>query len=448
MRILIVGAGAVGYHLAEHLSEEGRHDIVLVDQDAERLEYAQEQLDILTVVGNGASLGVLEKAGIAKAQLLAAVTNVDEVNLVACMSAAPYDLKVKVARVSNPDYFQDTSRLRSAQQGVDVMINPELECARETFQLLQSEAAMEIAFFAGGRVQVMGLRIQPDATIVGKTLAEVAAGIEDRRFLTAAIQRHEETIIPRGDNRFEVGDEVYIIGDPKQMPQVLELAGYREFRLRRVMIAGGSRTAIYLAKMLEEHGIECTIIEADRHTAAKLAETLTKTLILHGDATDMELLEMEGVEGIDGFVVLTGNDDTNMLASLLAKDKGVRKVVSLINKIEYIDLVDKVGIDAAVSPRLSAVNTILRYVRRGTVTGVAALRGVDAEVIEFEIKPGSRIAGKTLEEIDFPKKSLVGSITRGDEVIVALGTATLMSGDRVTVLARPDAVEAVEKLFD
>jgi trk system potassium uptake protein TrkA len=448
MRILIVGAGAVGYHLAEHLSEEGRHDIVLVDQNAERLEYAQEQLDIMTVVGNGASLGVLEQAGIAKAQLLAAVTNVDEVNLVACMSAAPYDLKVKVARVSNPDYFQDTSRLRSAQQGVDVMINPELECARETFQLLQSEAAMEIAFFAGGRVQVMGLRIQPDATIVGKTLAEVAAGIEDRRFLTAAIERHEETIIPRGDNRFEVGDEVYIIGDPKQMPQVLELAGYSEFRLQRVMIAGGSRTAVYLAKMLEERGIECTIIEADRHTAAKLAETLTKTLILHGDATDMELLEMEGVEGIDGFVVLTGNDDTNMLASLLAKDKGVRKVVSLINKIEYIDLVDKVGIDAAVSPRLSAVNTILRYVRRGTVTGVAALRGIDAEVIEFEIKTGSRIVGKMLSEIDFPDSSLVGSITRGGEVIVPLGTAKLLSGDRVTVLARPGAVEAVEKLFD
>ena len=154
MRILIVGAGAVGYHLAEHLSDEGRHDIVLVDQNAERLAYAQEQLDIMTVVGNGASLAVLEHGGIAKAQLLAAVTNVDEVNLIACMSAAAYDLKVKIARVSNPDYFQDSSRLRSAQQGVDVMINPELECARETFQLLQSEAAMEIAFFAGGRVQV------------------------------------------------------------------------------------------------------------------------------------------------------------------------------------------------------------------------------------------------------------------------------------------------------
>jgi trk system potassium uptake protein TrkA len=448
MRILIVGAGAVGFQLAEHLSEEGRHDIVLVDQDPQRLEYAQEQLDIMTVAGNGASLAVLEQAGIAKTDLLAAVTNVDEVNLVACMSAAPYDLKVKVARVSNPDYFLDVSRLRSAQQGVDVMINPELECARETYQLLQSEAATEIAFFAGGRVEVIGLRVQENAEVVGKTLAEMATAIKGRRFLTAAIHRGDQTIVPSGDDRFEAGDEVYIIGDPKQMPQVLELAGYREFRLQRVMIAGGSRTGVYLARMLEEQGVEVTIIEADRSKAAKLAETLEKTLILHGNATDMELLEMEGVSDLDGFVVLTGNDDTNMLASLLAKEKGVRKVVSLINKIEYIDLVDKVGIDAAVSPRLSAVNTILRYVRRGTVTGVAALRGVDAEVIEFEVEPGSRVAGKTLAEIKFPKDSRVGLITRGTEVIVPLGGAILTGGDRVTVLARPDAVQAVEKLFD
>ncbi|NIR45579.1 MAG: Trk system potassium transporter TrkA [Gemmatimonadetes bacterium] len=447
MRILIVGAGAVGFQLAEHMSEEG-HDIVLVDQDAERLERAQDQLDIMTVVGNGASFAVLEKAGVARAQLLTAVTNVDEVNLVACMTAASFDLKVKVARVSNPDYFLEVSRLHSARRGVDVMINPELECARETFQLLQSEAASEIAFFAGGRVQVTGLRIQPEAPIIGKTLADVAAMIKDRRFLTAAIHRGEETIVPGGGDHFEAGDEAYIIGDPKQLPRVLELAGYPEFRLQRVMIAGGSRTGVYLAKILEDHDVECTIIEADRAKCAALAATLSKTLVLHGNATDMELLEMEGVEGIDGFVVLTGHDDTNMLASLLAKEKKVRKVVSLINKIEYIELVDKVGIDAAVSPRLSAVNAILKYVRRGTVTGVAALRGIEAEVIEFEVEPDSQVTGKTLAEIDFPDDSLVGAITREGEVIVPMGNVALHNGDRVTVLALPRAVAAVEQLFE
>jgi trk system potassium uptake protein TrkA len=446
MRILIVGAGAVGFQLASRLSEEG-HDVVVVDRDPERVANVQDQLDIMAVVGNGASLGVLEKAGLEKTALLAAVTNVDEVNLVACMSASQFNVRVKVARISNPDYYTDVVRLQSAKRGIDVMINPELECAREAFQLLQSEAATELAFFAGGRVQVIGLRLPKDAPVVGHSLAEVAAMVEDRRFLTAAIRRNKQTIVPRGDVVFEVGDQVYIIGEAKQMPKVLELAGYHEFRLRRVMIAGGGRTAVYLAWLLEDADVETTIIEADRPRCAKLAEQLKRTLILHGNATDMELLEMEGVEGIDGFVVLTGSDDTNMLSSLLAKDKGVPKVVSLINTIEYIPLVSKVGIDAAISPRLSAVNSILRYVRRGIVTGAAALRGIDAEVIEFSIQPGSKVAGHTISEIDFPDHSLVGAVTRDDRVIVPSGQLTFAHGDKVTVLALPDAVKNVEKLF-
>jgi trk system potassium uptake protein TrkA len=446
MRILIIGAGAVGYQLAARLSEEG-HDIVLVDQDAQRASWAQDQLDIMVIVGNGASLAVLEKAGIRDASLLAAVSNVDEVNLIACMSAAQYNVPVKVARISNPDYFGEASRLTTAQQGVDVMINPNLECARETFQLLQSEAATELAYFAEGRVQLMGLRVTSNAPIVGRSLIEVAADVKDRRFLTAAISRNGETIVPGGDDRFEADDLAYIIGESQQMPLVMELAGYGEFRLRRVMIGGGGRTAVYLAEILEHHDIDCTIIESDRARCVELAEQLKKTLILNGNATDMELLEMEGVEEIDGFVVFTGSDDTNMLASLLAKSHGVPKVVALINRLDYISLVSKVGIDAAVSPRLSAVNSILRYVRRGIVVGVAALRGIDAEVIEFSVRPGSRLAGKTLVEIDFPDHSLVGAITRGDEVIVPSGQAMLTHGDKVTVFALPDAVKAVEKLF-
>ncbi|UCC73663.1 MAG: Trk system potassium transporter TrkA [Gemmatimonadota bacterium] len=446
MRILIVGAGAVGFHLAHHLSEEG-HDIVLVDQDKDRAANAQEQLDIMTLIGNGASLAVLERAGLAETDLLAAVTNVDEVNLVACMAAGHYNIETKVARVSNPDYYDESYRDRNTQRGVDKMINPELECAWETFQLLQSEAASELAFFAGGRVQLLGLTVHEGAPVVGRTLAEVAAAEKDRRYLTVAIKRGDETIVPRGDNRFQAEDQVYIIGESTQMPRVLELAGYRDFKLRRVMIAGGGRTSVYLARILEDHDIECTIIEADRARCVQLAEELKKTLVLHGDATDMELLEMEGVEGLDGFVVFTGSDDTNMLSSLLAKEQGVRKVVALINKIDYIPLVRKVGIDAAVSPRLSAVNTILKYVRRGIVVSVAALRGIEAEVIEFSIEPGSRVAGRTLAEISFPKQSLVGAVIRGDEVIVPTGQFTLAHGDRVAVLALPDAVTDVEKLF-
>jgi len=447
MRILIVGAGAVGFHLAQHLSEEG-HDIVLVDQDPERVSNVQDQLDIMAIAGNGASLHTLERAGIAQADLLTAVTNVDEVNIIACMSALQYEVGVKVARVSNPEYLDESLPFGSVQRGVDVMINPELECARETFQLLQSKAATELAYFAAGKVQLIGLRVQAEAPVVGKTLMEVSGMVKDRRFLTAAIARDGRTIIPRGDDHFEAGDQVYIIGESRQMPKVLELAGYRDFKLRRVMIAGGGRQAVYLAQILQEHDIDCTIIEADRARCVKLAEQLDKALILHGNATDMELLEMEGVEALDGFVVFTGSDDTNMLASLLAKSQGVPKVVSLISRIEYIPLVSRVGIDAAVSPRLSAVNTILKYVRRGVVLSVAALRGIEAEVIEFSVRPGSKLASRTLAEIDFPKNSLVGAVIRDEEVIVPSGQLSLLQGDKVAILALPDAVAALEKMFE
>ncbi len=447
MRIMIVGAGAVGFHLAKHLSQEG-HDIVLIDPDPDRVSYAQDQLDILAITGNGASLDVLEGADIEKADMLVAVTNVDEVNLIACMSAMQYGVAVKVARISNPDYFTHPLPLGTARQGVDVMINPELEAARETYQLLQSEAASELAFFADGRVQLLGLRVQPDAPVVGARLEELARTIPDRRFLTAAISRGTETIIPRGDDHIEADDLVYIIGESREMPRVLQLAGYQDFRLRRVMIAGGTRNeTLYLAQILADHDVDCTIIEVDRARCLDLAERLDKALVLNGDVTDQELLEMEGIEEVDGFVAFTTSDATNLLSSLLAKSHGAHRVVARLSNVDYIPLVNRVGIDAAVSPRLSTVNTILKYVRRGAVLSVAALRGIDAEVIEFRVSAQSKVSGKSIAKIHFPEHSLVGAIQREDQVIIPDGNTIFEPGDKVTVLALPDSLPAVEHLF-
>lgn len=443
---MIIGAGAVGFHLAHRLSEE-HQDVVVVESDRDRARMVEEQLDVLTVVGNGASLPVLERAGIEKTNLLMAVTSKDEVNLVSCLAASRLGVRFKVARVSDPEYYQAGSALSREQLGIDLMINPERECAWETFQLLNSGAATDLAQFADGRLQLVGLRVREGATVAGKTLIELDRAMGDRRYVTVAIVRNGVTEIPRGASRIEAGDQIFLLAPAAEMPSIPAMAGYEDYKLRRVMIAGGSAEGLYLAQHLEEHGVGCTILDIDRRRCAELAEQLPKALVLHADATDMELLEMEGIEGIDGFVAFTPRDETNMLASLLAKTQGARKVISLIHRFDYVPLVSRVGIDAAVSPRLSTVNAILRYVRRGNVASVATLKGISAEAIEFDVRANARVAGERLRDISFPQGSVVGSILRDSQVITPRGPDRIEANDRVVVFALPDAISELERLF-
>ncbi len=447
MRVLIVGAGEVGFHLAERLSEENQ-DVVVIETDPERAEYSSEQLDVMTVVGNGASLPILRQAGVEKAGMLLAVTSRDEVNLIACLAASRLGVEYTIARVSNPEYYEEGSVLSREHMGIDLLINPERECARETYQLLQSAAATDVATFADGRVQLLGLVVRPDAPIAGKSLAQLGRELRDYHYVTAAINRDGQTSIPTGDSVIEAGDQIFLLTPTSEVFDIPPLAGYEEFTLRRVMIAGGSAEGEYLARILGEHDIETTILDSDRRRCLELAESLPKALVLHADATDTELLEMEGVAGIDGFVAATGNDETNLLASLLAKTVGAHRVVTLIEKFDYLPLVPRVGLDAAVSPRMSAVNAILRYVRRGRVMTVATLKGIDAEAIEFNVAESSPVAGKALQDLDFPRgRGLVGTIIRGDEIIVPRGPDRILPGDEVIVFALPEAIGEIGELF-
>ena len=448
MRVLVLGAGEVGFHLAERLSQENQ-DVVIIESDPERADFASQQLDVLTVVGNGASLSVLEKAGVRDARMLLAVSSRDEVNLIACLAAKRLGVQYAVARISNPDYYDRGSVLSREQMGIDLMVNPERECARETFQLLKTPAFTDMAEFADGRVQLIGLKVKEGAPVAGRTIADLRAEFTGGyHYVTAAIVRDGVTEIPKADSSIEAGDHIYVIAPTSEILDVPSLAGHDRFALRRVMIAGGSTEGLYLAEMLEDHGIECTVLERDRRRCLELAEHLPRSLVLHGDATDLELLEMEGVSGIDGFVAATANDETNLLLSLLAKSVGATKVVSLVHKFEYLQLVPRVGIDASVSPRISTVNAILRYVRRGRVMTIASLSGIDAEAIEFAVHEKSRIAGQALKDVDFPKKGVVGTILRGEEIILPRGEDVLLPGDDVIVFAMPEAIPEVEKLFD
>lgn len=443
---MILGAGDVGLHLAQQLALEN-HDVVVVEQDRERVRRSQDFLDALVIEGNGASLTTLEQAGIAKTDLLLAVTSQDEVNLMACLSAAQYEVPKRIARVSKPDYYDHTGILPPERLGVSLMINPERECALESYQLLQSSAAAEFAQFENGLVQLIGLRVKPDAPVAGKRLLEIGKTTQKVRALVVAISRGRETIIPTGATRIEPGDQVFILGEPRHMPDVLPLAGYSRFDLRRVVIAGGSREAWFLAHMLEEHKIGCTVIESDRRRAVDLAEDLGRSLVLHGDATDLELLEMEGIGDADGFVAYTGSDETNLLSCLLAKNLGTRRVISLVERFNYIPLVSRVGVDAAVSPRMSAVNAILTHVRRGSVLAVATLKGTRAEGIEFDVSSRFPYAGIPLAKVKLPPGSLIGAIIRGNRVIIPGGGDSVRIGDRIIVFVVPESLRQVEDLF-
>ena len=448
MRVVVVGAGEVGYHVAERLSNE-KHDVVVVDIVPERLEYVQTHLDVAVVEGSGASPSVMEMAGIRNAGLLTAVTSIDEVNLVCCMSVRGSKELVKVARVSNPDFYADGAHLRPELFGVDVMINPERELALETIQLLAATAATDVAAFAGGAVQVVGLKVTDDAPIAGRTFASIGSETGSGAMLTVALSRNEETIVPSGSTRVMAGDQLYFVATDATMSHSLEMCGYHQETVHRVMIAGGSHEAYYLAQLLRQHRGQAIMLVKERDRAQELAEKLDQALVLNGDATDVELLEMEGVGGVSAFVALTDHDETNIIAALLAKHAGAKQVVTLVNKMDFMTVAKLIGLETVVSPRLSAANAILRYVRRGSVTRVATFKESDAEAIEFEVSAASPLIGHKLAEIEFPEGAIVAAIVReaGAEAIVPRGDDELHEGDTAVIFALPEAVGPVTELF-
>lgn len=446
MRVVVVGAGEVGYHVAERLSNEG-HEVVVVDTEAQRLDYVESHLDVAVVEGTGASPAVLERAGVAKASLLVAVTSVDEVNLVCCMVVRGRRDMVKIARISNPDFYAGVGRLRPERFDVDVMINPERELAIDTLRLLQSSVATDIAVLSDTELQVISIPVTEEAPIVGRTLAAIDHDMGDRSMLTAAIQRDGTTLIPTGSTRIEGGDQVYVVTKPDEVSVALALCGHKVQTLKHVMVAGGSREAHYLTQFLINYGVSTTVLVADRERAKDLAERLPKALVLNGDATDVELLELEGVGSVDAFVAVTEEDQTNILSSLVAKHAGAKQVVTLVNKIDYVSLARRIGLDAAVSPRLSAANAIMGHVQRGSVTRVSIFKDTDAEAISFAVSGESPVVGRPLADIEFPKGSIVAAIERNGHVIVPRGSDVLQAGDIAIVFTLPEARGPVKRLF-
>ena len=446
MRIIIVGAGSVGSQLAAQLSQEN-HDVTVIEQDHDRMTKLQDELDILVVEGNGASPKVLVEAGIENCDMMMALTNVDEINMVASLSASQYEVPFKIARVSNMDYYLLDDWLGEQNLGVDLLVNPEFECALQIKNLMEVPGASDVAEFGGGQALLVGLTVQENAPCVGEPLHEVKLRLERHDFLVGSVTREGRTIIPTGATRLETGDQVFLICLRDHLEEAYKFCGSRREPISRVMVLGGSKVAVYVCKMLERMKIRTTLIETNEQRAEELAVELHKTLVVHGEPTSVDLWEMEGLDDVGAFLSLTRDDEENLLSGLIAKNHRVPVVIALLEKLNYVPLVNKVGVNTAVSSRLAIVDTILKYVRRGNILSVATLKGNEAELVEFIISPGSKLLRKPLKDLSLPRGVLFGTVSRGKEIFIPTGYTQFQENDRVVLIAGPGAKRYLEKLF-
>ncbi|HOI45107.1 MAG TPA: Trk system potassium transporter TrkA [Candidatus Aminicenantes bacterium] len=447
LSIILIGLGQVGLHLAKVLSSEF-HDIVAIESQTARCREAEESLDIKVLQGWGTDRCILEAAGIEHADMMIAVTGKDEQNVLACGMASRYGVRQKIARIRNPGFFENPPRFTLADWGVDLAIQPELETAKEIVLLIKRSAATDVLEFAGDRIQLIGIRIDVACPLAHKTLESVSREFPEKTFRVVAILRDVKTIIPGGTDVLLPRDQVFIAAAAADIPGIVRLMGKAEEKLNDIMILGGGRVARSAARLLEEEkDLTIKLIESDAERTAFLADELHRTLVIHGDGRDFDLLAAEGILETDALISATDDEETNILTSLLAKHLGVTKTIALVNRREYIPLMAPIGVNAAVNTNLITSNAILRLVRRGDVISLAGLSGVDAQAVEYLAHAHSRITRKSLNRIAFPAGAIVGAVTRGDQVIIPVGETRIQPGDHVVVFSLPHALSAVDKFF-
>ncbi|MGD9320074.1 MAG: Trk system potassium transporter TrkA [Desulfobacteraceae bacterium] len=445
MRIIIVGAGEVGFHIAQKLSEENQ-DVFLIDKDQEKVRRITENLDVQVILGSGTSPDTLRDSGIEDAEMLVAATDSDEVNLIACLLARhlnPYI--VKLARVRNPEYLKEKDLFGQDLLSVDQIINPESEMVETIRNLMMVPGASDVIDFVDGRVKLVGVTVKPDSPFVGRQLLSFK-GMEGK-LLLGAIVRGEQVIIPHGEDTLEANDMAYVVVRAEELPDVFRKLGIKDEGLRRVIIVGAGETGTALATFFDKTKINVKIIEKDNQRCTSLAQTLEKVIVINGDGSDKILLQEENISDCDFMVAVTGDEDSNVLMSILAKGLGAKKTITRISKMSYIPLVSALGIDTVVSPRLSAIRAILQHIRKGKIISVAPLKGEHAEAIEAEALESSDLVNLPLSKVKFPKGSLVGAIVRNDEIIIPLGDSVIKPKDRLIIFTLRKEVPKLEKLL-
>lgn len=449
MKIVIIGAGEIGYDLASVLSKE-KHDVTVLDREKDCLSRATESLDVLTLEGNATSGKDLVKAGVPDADILIAVTSVDEVNMITAMMSKRLGAKMVIARVRTEEFSQKNAPLTSKDLGIDVMIHPELSAAHEIAQLLKRSAASDVINLAEDRMQLIGIRLERNSPLIGKSLIQYASDHSDITFRVVAIGRRGLTLIPKGPVRLQAFDQVFILAKTEDIPSIVETTGKKETELHRIMIAGGSAIGSTIARMLcsdQSKNWSVKLIEPDYYKAEELAIELKNAMILHGNPTDPDLLATEGITDMDAFIAVTDDEESNIISCLMAKHLDVKKTVALVSKPDFIPLAQTIGLDAVVNKKVAASNEIHRYVRQGRVISVTELRGIKAEVIELQATEKSKIVGKPIMKLKLPDACVIGGVLCEGSVEIATGLTVIKPFDRVMVFCLPQAVEKVTQLF-
>lgn len=451
LKIIIIGDGKVGFTLAEHLSQED-HDVTVVDTDPAALKRASEALDVMCVRGNGAALSVLQEAGADSADVVIAATNMDEINMVCCLTAKHMGARYVIARIRNVEYTVGQSALKR-ELGIDLAINPEQATAVEITRLLRFPNAGNIDTFYRGRVELVGFRAQEGDFIIGRPLASLSSRLKDLPILFCAVERGDGVVIPHGNFTIAAGDRVFVIGEPLGINQFFKVLGRYSPKIKDVFIAGGGRISYYLAAALERMGQHPKIVEAREARCRELAEALPRTLVICGDGTDQELLESENLQHSDAFIALTDRDEYNLIISLYAMQQGVPKVVAKSNRENYLGIARSVGLDSLISPKRITANHILQVVRgmqnsKGSVMNALYKIASDkAEAMEFVANQTTRYLGVPLKDLKLKKGILLAVIIHNNRIIIPEGSSKIEAGDTIIVVSKDHVILDINDIY-
>ncbi len=447
MYIIIIGAGDVGYNLAKQLSRED-HDIIVIEKDRDKHMRVAESLDVQAICGNGVSYSVLEQANIRDADMLVAVTTSDEVNLLSVLIAKEYGVGKTVARVKNSEFLREDAPLNPEKFHIDLLIHPESVAADAAIRLLEHTSVSHVIEFEDGSINLIGIELDASCPLIHKTLIEIGRELRELVFRVIAIQRHDLTRIPTGSDELLPGDRIFIAAKKESLSRVLQAFGKEEMKkIQYIMIMGGGQTGYVLAR-----GLECDrdvkLIEVDQKKATFLGENLKKTLVIHGDGRDLNLLALEGITDMEAFIAVTGDDETNIISCLMAKHLKVPRIIAMINKMNYTPILHTIGIDAYISKQMLTVDAILKFIRKGEIVSVASLPGITAEALEMIPKEGSKITRKPLSKLKLPNNAILGVVMRENNVFIPVGDTQIRAGDRVVLFALPSAIRELENFFN